>query len=74
MGYRSEVVAFFGFGALAVAPLVQGHHGVVLGAPIRHRGEHVGNLYLSDKEGGLDSELGCVGEQVCRDAVQFVGG
>ena len=24
-----------------------------LGAPIRHRGRHIGNLYLSDKEGGL---------------------
>ena len=28
--------------------------GAFLGAPIRHRGEHVGNLYLSDKEGGLE--------------------
>ena len=28
--------------------------GTFLGAPIRHRGEHVGNLYLSDKEGGLE--------------------
>ena len=25
-----------------------------LGAPIRHRGRHIGNLYLSDKEGGLE--------------------
>ena len=25
-----------------------------LGAPIRHRDEHVGNLYLSDKEGGRE--------------------
>ena len=28
--------------------------GTFLGAPIRHRGEHVGNLYLSDKEEGLE--------------------
>ena len=28
--------------------------GTFLGTPIRHRGEHVGNLYLSDKEGGLE--------------------
>ena len=28
--------------------------GAFLGAPIRHRSEHVGNLYLSDKEGGLE--------------------
>ena len=28
--------------------------GAFLGAPIRHRGEHAGNLYLSDKEGGLE--------------------
>ena len=28
--------------------------GTFLGAPIRHRGEQVGNLYLSDKEGGLE--------------------
>ena len=28
--------------------------GTFLGAPIRHRGEHVGNLYLSDKEGGQE--------------------
>ena len=28
--------------------------GTFLGAPIRHRGEHAGNLYLSDKEGGLE--------------------
>ena len=28
--------------------------GSFLGAPIRHRGEHAGNLYLSDKEGGLE--------------------
>ena len=28
--------------------------GSFLGAPIRHRGEHVGNLYLSDKEGGRE--------------------
>ena len=28
--------------------------GAFLGAPIRHRGERVGNLYLSDKEGGLE--------------------
>ena len=28
--------------------------GNFLGAPIRHRGEHVGNLYLSDKEGGRE--------------------
>ena len=28
--------------------------GAFLGAPIRHRGEHVGNLYLSDKEGGRE--------------------
>ena len=26
--------------------------GAFLGAPIRHKGEHVGNLYLSNKEGG----------------------
>ena len=26
-----------------------------LGAPIRHRGRHIGNLYLSDKEGALSS-------------------
>ena len=26
--------------------------GTFLGTPIRHRGEHVGNIYLSDKEGG----------------------
>ena len=25
-----------------------------LGAPIHHRGRHIGNLYLSDKEGGLE--------------------
>ena len=25
-----------------------------LGAPIRHRGRHIGNLYLSDKEGSLE--------------------
>ena len=25
-----------------------------LGAPIRHRGRHIGNLYLSDKKGGLE--------------------
>ena len=31
VGHRGEVVAFFGFGALAVAPLVQRHHGVVPG-------------------------------------------
>ena len=28
--------------------------GSFLGAPIRHRGEQVGNLYLSDKEGGRE--------------------
>ncbi len=28
--------------------------GTFLGAPIRHQGEHAGNLYLSDKEGGLE--------------------
>ena len=28
--------------------------GAFLGAPIRHRGERVGNLYLSDKEGGRE--------------------
>ena len=28
--------------------------GTFLGAPIRHRGRHVGNLYLSDKQGGLE--------------------
>ena len=28
--------------------------GTFLGAPIRHRGEHAGNLYLSDKEGGRE--------------------
>ena len=28
--------------------------GTFLGALIRHRGEHVGNIYLSDKEGGFE--------------------
>ena len=28
--------------------------GTFLGAPISHRGEHAGNFYLSDKEGGLE--------------------
>ena len=37
MGYSSEVVAFFGFGALAVTPLVQGHHGIVLGQDGGHQ-------------------------------------
>ena len=29
-----------------------------LGAPIRHRGRHIGNLYLSDKQGGSGVQPG----------------
>ena len=32
--------------------------GTFLGAPIRHRGQHVGNLYLSDKLGGAEFTRG----------------
>ena len=40
-------------GLPAIGPPL-GPVGAFLGAPIRHRGEHAGNLYLSDKEGGLE--------------------
>ncbi len=52
-----RLVDFSGHAKLAGLPDIHpplGPVGTFLGSPLRHRGERIGNLYLSDKEGGRE--------------------